>query len=179
MGKTTRRKLFIDESRLYSYTAKTVDDRTNFRAATFGYFRHDDIIESYFSINAKNQSKDFTGITIPQKNMYMRYFNLTSRGIQNFYTSLLARWTVLQPVWNKQTRFYESKFEYLFVPKFYHDRASHGFLQHLKYLGKIQENNTISELGGVFYVYKSETARTHTVLDSELTEIFQISIQQQ
>ena len=105
----------------------------------------------------------------------MRYFDLTSRGIQNFYTSSPARWTVLQLVWNKQTRFYE----YLFVPKFYHDRESHGFLQHLKYLGKIQENNTISELGGVFYVYKSETARTHTVLDSELTEIFQISIQQQ
>ena len=61
MGKATRRKLFIDESRLYSYTTQTVDDRTNFRAATFGYFCHDDIIESYFSINAKNQSKDFTG----------------------------------------------------------------------------------------------------------------------
>ena len=38
----------------------------------------------------------------------------------------------------------------------------------LKYLGKIQENNTISELGRVFYIYKSETARTHTFLDSEL-----------
>ena len=78
--------------------------------------------------------------------MYMRYFDLTNRGIQNFYTSLPARWTVLQPVWNKQTRsyesktrFYESKVEYLFVPKFYHDRASYGFLQHLKYLGKILE----------------------------------------
>ena len=39
----------------------------------------------------------------------MRYFDLTSRGIQTFYTSLPARWAVLQPVWNKQTRFYESK----------------------------------------------------------------------
>ena len=55
MGKTTRRKLFIKESRLCSYTTQTVDDRTDFRAATFGYFWHDDIIESYFSINATNQ----------------------------------------------------------------------------------------------------------------------------
>ena len=61
--------------------------------------------------------------------MYMRYFDL--------------RWSVLQPVWNKQTRFYESRVEYIFVPKFYHDRASHGFL-HLRHLGKIQESSTIS-----------------------------------
>ena len=37
-----------------------------------------------------------------------------------------------------------------------------------KYLGKIQKNNTISELGRVVFIYKSETARTHTFLDSEL-----------
>ena len=101
MGKTTRKKLFIDEPRLYSYTIQTADDRTNFWAATFGYFWHDDIVESYFSINAKNQSKDFTHITNSQKNMYTRYFDLTSRSIQNFYTSLPARWTALQLVWNK------------------------------------------------------------------------------
>ena len=82
--------------------------------------------------------------------MYISYFGLTSRGIQNFYTSSPARWIVLQPVWNEQTRFFESKIEHLFVPKFYHDRASLGFLQHLKYLGKIQENNAIFELGRVF-----------------------------
>ena len=168
MGKTARRKLFIDKSRLYNYTTQTADDRINFRAAAFGYFWHDDIMESYFSINATNQSKDFTGITIPQKTMYMRYFDLTSTGIQNFSTSLPARWAVLQPVWNKQTRFYKSRVEYLFVPKFYHYKASHGFLQYLRYLGKIQESNTISELGRVFYVYKSDTARTHTFLDCEL-----------
>ena len=38
MGKTTRRKLFIDKSRLYNYTTQTADDRINFRAAAFGYF---------------------------------------------------------------------------------------------------------------------------------------------
>ena len=94
--------MFIDESRLYSYTTQTADNRTNFRAATFGYFWHDDIIEFYFSINATNQSKDFTGITIPQKNMYMRYFDLTSRGIPTFYTSLPVRWAVLQLVWKSK-----------------------------------------------------------------------------
>ena len=90
----------------------------------------------------------------------MCYFNLTSRGIQNFHTSSPARWTDLQPVWNKQKRIDDSKVKYLFAPKVYHDRASHSFLEHLTYLGKIQENYTISELGRVFYVYKSETTRT-------------------
>ena len=145
-----------------------MDDRINFRDATFAYFWHDDIVESYFCINATNQSKDFTGITISQKNTYMRYFDLTSRGIQNFYTSLPAIWTVLQSLWNKQTRFYECRVEYLFVPKFYHDKASHGFLQQLRYSSKIQESNTISDLGRVFYIYKTDTARTHTFLGSKL-----------
>ena len=58
MGKTTRRKLFINKSRLYIYTTQTTDDRTNFRAANFGYFWHDDIIESYFSINTKNHLQE-------------------------------------------------------------------------------------------------------------------------
>ena len=53
MGKTTRKKLFIDESRLYSYTTQSAGERTNFRTATFGYFWDDDIVESYFSVNAK------------------------------------------------------------------------------------------------------------------------------
>ena len=70
--------------------------------------------------------------------------------------------------WNKQTRFYESRVEYIFVPKFYHDRASQCFLQHLRYLSKIPESNSISELGRVFYIYKSETERTRTFLDCEL-----------
>ena len=32
---------------------------------TFGYFLHDDIVETYFVINLMNQSKDFTDTTIP------------------------------------------------------------------------------------------------------------------
>ena len=45
---------------------------------------------------------------------------------------------------------------------------SYGFLEHLRYLGKIQGSDTISELKRVFYVYKSDSTRTHTFLDSEL-----------
>ena len=41
--------------------------RAHRESYTFGYFLHDDTLETYFGINSINQLKDFTGTTIPQK----------------------------------------------------------------------------------------------------------------
>ena len=83
--------------------------RTNLKSYTFGYFLHDDIAEICFGINSMNQSKDFIGATIPQKNLYMRYFGATSRNNASFYTGLVQQWTVLQPIQSKPTSFFESR----------------------------------------------------------------------
>ena len=155
MGKSTRKKLFLDKSRIRNFTTNTMQ-MAHLKSFTFGYFLHDDIVETYFGINSISQSKDFIGTTIPQKNLYMRYFDATSRSNASFYTGLVRQWTVLQPIQSKRTSFLESRTEHLIPPKFYHDGASYGLLQHLRYLGKIQGSNTISELGRVFYVHKSD-----------------------
>ena len=42
------------------------------------------------------------------------------------------------------------------------------FLQHPRYLGKIQGSDTTPELGRVFYMHKSDSTRTDIFLDSEL-----------
>ena len=87
MGKPTRKKLVLDESRIWNFTTNTMQ-RAHLKSYTFGYFIHDDIVETCFGINSINQSKDFTGTTIPQKLLYMRYFDATSRSNASFYTVL-------------------------------------------------------------------------------------------
>ena len=78
MGKSTRKKLFLGESKIWNFTTNTMQ-RAHLKWYTFEYFSHDDIVETYFGINSINQSKDLTGTAIPQKNLYMRYFDAISR----------------------------------------------------------------------------------------------------
>ena len=84
MGKSTRKKLFLDELKIWNFTTKTMQ-RAHLKSCTFGYFLYDDIIETYFGVNSINQSNDITGTTIPQKNLYMRYFDATSRSNASFF----------------------------------------------------------------------------------------------
>ena len=149
MGKSTRKKLFLDELKIWNFTTKTMQ-RAHLKSCTFGYFLYDDIIETYFGVNSINQSKDFTGTTIPQKNLYMRYFDATSRSNASLYTRLVQQWTVLQPIRSKRTSFFESRTEHIIVSKFYHDRTSYGFLQQLRYLVKYKEVIQFLSLEGYF-----------------------------
>ena len=84
----------------------------------FGYFWIDGVIEKYFRVDSTNPSKDFTATTNDQKNYYMRHFE-ASRSLAGgngiFYVRATRRWTVLQPMWNKQTRFYESVSNHIFI----------------------------------------------------------------
>ena len=135
----------------------------------FEYFWDDDIIEKYFTLDSITPSKSFKNITNDQKNYYMRHFEVSSdlvtcNGI--FYARATRQWTVLQLIWNRQTRFYESVSDHIFVPKFYHDRPSRGFLKHLKYLGKTRSQ--IDKYERMYYIYKSESTTLHTIQDSEI-----------
>ena len=75
-----------------------------------------------------------------------------------------------------RTNFYESRTEYMFVPKLYHDRVNSGFLKYLRHIGKLQGSNTISELGSecgrTLYMYKSDSTRTLTISDNDLQWCF-------
>ena len=48
----------------------------------------------------------------------MRHFESSNSfigGNEIFYTRATRRWTVLQPIWNNQARFYESVSDHIFV----------------------------------------------------------------
>ena len=53
MGKGTRKKLFVDKSRIWNSDANTTD-RRQLRSFMFGYFCYVDIAESHFGINQRN-----------------------------------------------------------------------------------------------------------------------------
>ena len=58
---------------------------------------------------------------------------------------------------------------YVFVPKFYHDRASSGFLKYFSFQRKIKASKgSSSEFDRTFYIYKKEDTATYDLNDSEL-----------
>ena len=84
----------------------------------FRYFWIDGVIEKYFCVDSTNPSKDFTATANDQKNYYKRHFEASRNlvgGNGIFYVRVIRRWTVLQPMWNKQTRFYESVSNHIFI----------------------------------------------------------------
>ena len=172
MGKGTRKKLFVDKSRIWNFATNTTD-RKQLRSFMFGYFWY---AESHFGINQRNLVWALRDLTNLEKNWYIRYFDTRRRSQESLYTGWEKQRTVLKPLLFAQTNFYESRTEYMFVPKFYHDRANSGFLKYLRYIDKIQGNNTISELGPecgrTLYVYKSDSTRTIAVSDNELNWCF-------
>ena len=62
MGKTIRKIIFLDESRVWSFAVNKME-RKQLRDYLFGYFFHTNAIELYFCINLTNTSKDITGLT--------------------------------------------------------------------------------------------------------------------
>ena len=117
--------------------------------------------------------RDLTNL---EKNLYLRHFDAKSRYSGNLYTGWEKQWTVLKPIFAARTVFFESRTEYIFVAKFYHDRASSGFFKYLRYIVKTQGNNALSELGPecgrTLYIYKSDSTRTPTISDSDLDWCF-------
>ena len=73
MRRKTRKKLFRDESTIWSFTTNTID-MAKFREIIYRYFWFDDVVEEYFGINSENPYKDLIYITISEKNQYMKWF---------------------------------------------------------------------------------------------------------
>ena len=66
MGKETRKKLFRDESTIWSFTANTISMK-KFRGTIYRYFWFDNVVEEYFSVSSANPYKDLTNTTISEK----------------------------------------------------------------------------------------------------------------
>ena len=62
MEKKKRKKLFLDESRMWNFAVDQME-RKQHRDYRFGYFFHTNEKESYFHINLTNMPKDLTGLS--------------------------------------------------------------------------------------------------------------------
>ena len=72
MGKTIRKKLFLDESRAWSFAVDKME-KEQLRDYLSVYFFYSNTVESYFRINLIKTSKDLIGLTNLEKNWYMRF----------------------------------------------------------------------------------------------------------
>ena len=72
MEKTIRKKLFLDESRAWSFAVDKMEKK-QLRDYLSVYFFYSNTVESYFRINLIKTSKDLIGLTNLEKNWYMRF----------------------------------------------------------------------------------------------------------
>ena len=129
IGKTTRKKLFLDESRVRCFAVDKME-RKQFRDYLFGYFFHTDVIEPYFHINLRNTSKDLTGLTNLEKNQYMKFFDNSDITSECFFYDRNANshpCSVIQLIHGNQANIFGTRATYIFVPKFYHENANGTF----------------------------------------------------
>ena len=78
----------------------------------------------------------------------MRWFARKEKDGERLYQGQgrLQRWTCFYPDFHKQTYFYESKIEYFFITKYYHEirLGRNYFMYHLAYKGKIVGDKRLS-----------------------------------
>ena len=127
-------------------------------------------------LRISGSSKDLSTTSIQEKKYHIRelsrYVHKKGR-IDSLYALLADNWTILHAVLSSQIIFYQSRVRDLFVPKFYHDRASTNFLKYLTYLGEIKPENSNSEfkhpgIGRKYYSYKKTDFSTHTFLSKDI-----------
>ena len=72
MEKTIRKKIFLDESRAWSFAVDKIEKK-QLRDYLSVYFFYSNTVESYFRINLIKTSKDLIGLTNLEKNWCMRF----------------------------------------------------------------------------------------------------------
>ena len=138
MGKTIRKIIFLDESRVWSFAVNKME-RKQLRDYLFGYFFHTNAIELYFCTNLTNTSKDITGLTSKEKNRYMRFFDssdLTSECIIYHSNANSHLWIVRQPIHGNQTNIFGTRAAYIFALKLYHENANGTCFKYFTYSNK-------------------------------------------
>ena len=128
MGKSTRRKLCVGESRMWCVNLRSNEILVEYIEGNS--------IESVLGITT-NDTKDLKNLTVQQKNEILKQYDLTRGSAQKFYASRTERYTVLRP--NNQKIMISGtshihNFEVL-VCKFYHQCANQNFFKYFKYKG--------------------------------------------
>ena len=91
LGKSTRRKICVDESRILGVNLRS--NETN--SMLFEYIEGN-FIESVLGITT-NDTKDLKNVTVQQKNKTLKQYDLTRGSAQECYASKPEIYTVLRP----------------------------------------------------------------------------------
>ena len=172
MGKEARKKLFIDESRVWNLSVPTINGE-KLISYMFGYFYTDRVTEKIYP----NEITNFTSFTNSQKGNGMRRISSISPDIiakAVFYNQNLAPSTILhiQPL--NKIDLIEGRLAYLLVLRYYHDRRDTGFMKNLTYQGKVFSdksnhiNKRFCEFDRVLYIYVSTILRTFVLSESQI-----------
>ena len=167
MSKIARKKLFIDESRIWNLEEPAAGAAftmsTKIRSILIGYIWDETQIEALLRITGN--SKNLSSLGPLEKNLMLKtisgYYHDSPRQ-DNFYCYRTQHWTVLYAglgVVPTHILFYENKVGRIFVPKFYHDKRDTNFLKFLSYVGEYGPDNSRCEfpqIGRKLYEYKKK-----------------------
>ena len=159
LSKTTRKNIQTDISRVWNIgiQQKEDDQKNLFKKRInllLSLFYDDDFFKKDFKI-ADGGSKNLKILTIDDKMKYIfqlykdfikilqlhKDFNINEISLNNFYTSVYSKVSPLihfDP--SNGIRRYTNRIQWLFVPKFFHDRKDSNFLKHLIFVGEKKIN---------------------------------------
>ena len=165
--KGVRRKLFLDEQRIWSVTlsspSKPSENKFTVRSIMLAYFWNDLFPKSFFNTRSPAQVKDFMNLSKRDKNVrYYSEWQVRQNAGGTFYRTVQSTWTALHAILSTQTVFLEAKVDHLLVFKFFHETASENIFWKLKFVRKVElQPNTFTENGNIgraLYLYKSESS---------------------
>ena len=166
MSKIARKKLFVDESRIWNLeepvAGVTSDIYAKIRSILIAYMWWEMRVAAVLRVTEKNLSS----VSLLEKNTLLRiisgyYYNLPRQ--DNCYCFQPQYQTVLytgRSVIPSQILFYEKKVRRIFVPKVYHDKRDTNFLKFLSYVGEHEPDNLCckyQQIGRKLYEYKKKT----------------------
>ena len=121
MNKIARKKLFVDESRIWNIEEPMASAPSNMnlkiKCILMRYMWYD----IHVGITEKNNFL----------RQFSRYHHKNQGAEDNFYSLRTWSWTFLLPALSTQIVLFSSKIGRVFVPKFHHEKRARNFLKYL------------------------------------------------
>ena len=157
MSKLARKKLFVDESRIWNLEESPAgvasNMKTSIRSILFRYMWYDVHVESLLNIKGSSRILAAMGITEKKKKTFLE----KDEREDSFYSLPKKGWTVLYPALTTKLIFFGNKVGGVFVTKFFHDKRARNFLKYLEYVEEYGPDNVryeYPEIGRKYYEYK-------------------------
>ena len=128
LGKDTRQKFFIDESRIWNFSLET-NETANVRSYIFNYMSNENLIKEFWKITNNNPVTDFTKELMAHEDDFIRFVDkrITKNNDNILYSSNVQFETIIQPVYGNRSILYKPLVNHIRVSKYYHERRDASF----------------------------------------------------